>query len=107
MDSQQVREIQQRGSVTSIGAMPALLGMEPIPRPLTPMVGRERQVLALIVGGLSDQEIVDRLFISPRTAMTHVGSILAKLEVNKQTMATRVAIERNLVEPTIDAQKNG
>lgn len=70
---------------------------------LTP---REREVLVLIVHGFSDKEIADRLFISPRTAMTHVGNILAKLGVNKRTMATRVAIERGLVNPPIDGQNH-
>jgi non-specific serine/threonine protein kinase len=58
---------------------------------------REREVLVLLVEGLGDKEIADHLFISPRTAMTHVGNILAKLGVNRRAMAARVAIERGLV----------
>lgn len=72
----------------------ALIGLTP----------REREIWALIVQGYSDEEIADRLFISPRTAVTHVGNILAKLGVNKRTMAARVAIERGLVAPLVDGQ---
>jgi non-specific serine/threonine protein kinase len=63
---------------------------------LTP---REREVLTLLARGLSDKEIADGLFISPRTAMTHVGNILAKLGVNKRTLAASVAVRRGLVPP--------
>ncbi len=63
---------------------------------LTP---REREVLILLAQGLSDKEIADSLFISPRTAMTHVGNILAKLGVNKRTLAASVAVRKGLVAP--------
>ncbi|MBA2278275.1 MAG: tetratricopeptide repeat protein [Chloroflexia bacterium] len=62
---------------------------------LTP---REREVLELLVRGSSDKEIAERLFISPRTAMTHVGNILSKLGVTKRTAAANVAILRGLVD---------
>jgi len=61
---------------------------------LTP---REREVLVLLAQGLSDKEIADTLFISPRTAMTHVGNILSKLGVNKRTLAASVAVRKGLV----------
>ena len=67
---------------------------------LTP---REREVLLLIVRGLSDKEIAEELYISPRTAMTHVSNILTKLGVNKRTLAVRVAVRRGLVIPTVDS----
>jgi len=62
------------------------------------LTSREREVLVLIVDGLTDKEIADRLFISPRTAMTHVGNVLSKLGVNNRRLAARVAIERGLAE---------
>jgi len=70
---------------------------------LTP---REREVLVLLARGLSDKEIADGLFISPRTAMTHVGNILAKLGVNKRTLAASVAVRKGLV-PASDAGDHG
>jgi predicted ATPase/DNA-binding CsgD family transcriptional regulator len=61
---------------------------------LTP---REHEVLTLLVRGYSDKEIAEALFISPRTAMTHVSNILSKLEVTKRTAAANVAVLRGLV----------
>ena len=43
---------------------------------LTP---RERQVLELVAAGLTNSQIGERLFISPKTASVHVSAILAKI----------------------------
>lgn len=56
---------------------------------LTP---REREVLRLLVGGLSDKEIAEVLFISPRTASKHVENILAKCAVANRAEATVFAL---------------
>jgi predicted ATPase/DNA-binding CsgD family transcriptional regulator len=61
---------------------------------LTP---REGEVLALLVAGRTDQEIADALFIARRTVTTHVGHILAKLDVENRTAATQVALRHGLV----------
>ncbi len=58
---------------------------------------REREVLALMVDGVSDEEIAVRLFISRRTASKHVGAILEKLEAPNRTAAVTVAHRRGLV----------
>lgn len=60
---------------------------------------RERQVLELLVKGASDKEIADVLSIAPRTAMTHVSNILAKLDVNRRTAAASFALREGLVDP--------
>jgi predicted ATPase/DNA-binding CsgD family transcriptional regulator/Tfp pilus assembly protein PilF len=57
---------------------------------------REREVLRLIVAGQSDKEIGEALFISHRTAMTHVLNILNKLGVNSRTAAAAWAIRNGL-----------
>jgi DNA-binding NarL/FixJ family response regulator len=59
-------------------------------------------VLVLLAQGLSDKEIADALYISPRTAMTHVGNILSKLGVNKRTLAASVAVRKGLVVATAE-----
>jgi len=66
----------------------------PLPEPLSP---RELEVLKLIVDGLSNQEISDRLFISLATAKTHVRNILNKLAVDDRTQAAVHAMRRGLV----------
>jgi DNA-binding NarL/FixJ family response regulator len=52
---------------------------------------REREVLALLAGGLPDKEISRRLFISERTVHDHVSSVLSTLGVFSRTAATLAA----------------
>ncbi len=73
--------------------MSAFLG-RPLPEPLSP---RELEVLKLIVDGLSNQEIADKLIISLATAKTHVRNILNKLAVDDRTQAAVHAMRRGLV----------
>lgn len=58
---------------------------------------REIDVLRLVVDGLTDREIGDALFISHRTAMTHVANILGKLGVDSRTAAAAHALRQGLV----------
>jgi non-specific serine/threonine protein kinase len=57
---------------------------------------REREVLTLIAAGRTDQQIADALFISRRTATTHVTNILNKLGVDSRTSAAAVAVRHGL-----------
>src|SRR6185436_17409045 len=63
------------------------------PYHLTP---REQEVLRLLVQGQSDREIADTLYISLRTAQTHVANLLAKLEVNNRAEAAARAVRQGL-----------
>jgi NarL family two-component system response regulator LiaR len=60
---------------------------------LTP---REGEVLALLVQGLSNPQIAERLVISRSTAAAHVSSILSKLSVTNRAEAIALAIRRGL-----------
>jgi DNA-binding NarL/FixJ family response regulator len=51
----------------------------------------------LLVEGKSNQEIGDALFISPRTAGTHVSNILGKLGVHSRAAAVSIALNEGLV----------
>ena len=69
-------------------------------RPITPaddLTEREREVLALMVDGLSNQEIADRLFLSLGTVKFHAGNIYSKLGVDSRVAAVTLAIQRRLV----------
>jgi two-component system, NarL family, response regulator LiaR len=61
---------------------------------LTP---REREVLSLLVEGLSNAEIGRRLQVSTGTVRLHVGNLLAKLEAPNRTAAAVLAVENALV----------
>ncbi len=62
-----------------------------------PLSPREMEVLTLLVEGLSNQQIADRLVISLATAKTHVRNILNKLSVDDRTQAAVQAMKRGLV----------
>lgn len=62
----------------------ALSRAEPVMRPLTV---REEEVLALIGKGMSNQEIADTLYVTERTARTHVSNLLTKLGLSSRTQA--------------------
>jgi NarL family two-component system response regulator LiaR len=61
---------------------------------LTP---REIEVLALLVEGLSNPEIAERLTVSRSTAKAHVSNILSKLGVSNRAEAVAVAVQEKLV----------
>lgn len=60
---------------------------------------REKEVLQLIVNGMSNKEIAFRLNITLRTVKAHVSSILMKLNVSDRTQAAVLAIQEKFLEP--------
>lgn len=58
---------------------------------------REREVLALMVQGLNNNQIAKRLVVSVSTAKFHVSSILAKLHATSRTEAVSIALQNRLV----------
>lgn len=67
--------------------------------PLHNLTQRERMVLQLAAEGLSNAEVAEKLFISPRTAETHRTNLLRKLGLQTQTDLVRFAIRKGLIAP--------
>lgn len=63
-----------------------------------PLSEREREVLALVAVGLSNNDIAKALFVSQATVKTHVGHLFEKLGVDSRTAAVAVARRRGLLE---------
>jgi DNA-binding CsgD family transcriptional regulator len=66
---------------------------------------REREILALVATGATNQQIARALYISPNTVKTHLRNIFAKLGVESRTEATLFAIQRGLV--VVEGQEGG
>jgi DNA-binding NarL/FixJ family response regulator len=66
---------------------------------LTTLTDREREVLALVGQGLTNQEIGTALFLSPLTAKTHVSRIMQKLHARDRVQLVVLAYESGLVRP--------
>ena len=66
---------------------------------LDELTDREREVVALVAGGLSNDEIAETLFISRATARTHVSRAMTKLDARDRAQLVVAAYESGLVSP--------
>ncbi|MFF3403083.1 response regulator [Streptomyces sp. NPDC002659] len=69
---------------------------------LAGLTGREREVLVLVGGGHSNDEIAERLAVSPLTVKTHVNRAMAKLGARDRAQLVVVAYESGLVRPRVE-----
>lgn len=76
-----------------------------VTQPLTPGTGlheltnREREAVALVAQGLSNDQIADRMVISPLTAKTHINRAMAKLHARDRAQLVVLAYESGLLVP--------
>lgn len=61
------------------------------------LTSREKEVLELIAAGMTNQQIAEKLFISPLTVDSHRKNLLAKLEVKNTALMIKVALEKGLI----------
>jgi len=66
---------------------------------LASLTDREREVVALVAAGLSNDEIGARLVVSPLTAKTHVSRAMTKLAARDRAQLVVIAYEHGLAEP--------
>ena len=106
-----VRRLDQLGADPAANQIRTVLrkrGVEGVPHPPSRatrahpagLTSRQHEVLALLAERLSNPDIADRLFISPRTVEHHVSAILMKLDVSSRSEAVDVAIDMGVLEVT-------
>lgn len=69
---------------------------------LAALTGREREVLVLVAGGHSNDEIAEQLAVSPLTVKTHVNRAMAKLGARDRAQLVVIAYESGLVRPRVE-----
>jgi NarL family two-component system response regulator LiaR len=67
------------------------------PEPGDDLTAREREVLALMVEGMHNSDIAERLVVSRSTVKSHVSNILSKLGVSSRAEAISLALRRHLI----------
>jgi DNA-binding NarL/FixJ family response regulator len=89
-------------SVPAIAGRAAAAGNRALPfADLARITEREREVLALVAQGLSNDEIAARLYLSPLTTKTHVSHIMTKLRARDRAQLVVIAYESGLVVPGV------
>jgi DNA-binding NarL/FixJ family response regulator len=101
-----VRAVASGDALLSPGVTRRLIGAfanqtrEPPASPaLDSLTEREREVMGLVAEGLSNDEIAERLYVSPMTAKTHVSRAMTKLAARDRAQLVVFAYESGLVRP--------
>jgi DNA-binding NarL/FixJ family response regulator len=71
--------------------------VEPLVAVLHPLSAREQEVAQLVARGCTNREIAQQLVIAPRTADTHVGNILSKLNLHSRAELAAWAVAHGLI----------
>jgi DNA-binding NarL/FixJ family response regulator len=82
--------------VDELRALERRLGLGPEPSGPDSLTPREREVVALLAEGLTNSQLAERLYISPRTAAVHVSNILSKLGMSSRAEVAAWAVREGL-----------
>jgi DNA-binding NarL/FixJ family response regulator len=84
--------------ISELAAQPS---QRPAPHPgIRSLTDREREVMTLVAEGLTNDEIAERLVISPATARTHVSRAMVKLNARDRAQLVVFAYQSGLGPPT-------
>jgi NarL family two-component system response regulator LiaR len=86
-----------RGTLSPEAAQALVQAATQPPTPGHDLTERERAVLVLMIEGLNNTEIAEKLVVSPSTIKSHVSHILAKLDVSSRTEAVALAVRHQLI----------
>ncbi|SFT88807.1 two component transcriptional regulator, LuxR family [Geodermatophilus amargosae] len=84
-----VRRVAAGGVVIDPGVVAQLVGRRRVHDPLEALSEREREVLAVMAEGRSNQAICERLFLSPKTVEAYVHNVFTKLDLHQAADANR------------------
>ena len=84
-----VRRVAAGGVVIDPGVVAQLVGRRRVRNPLDALSEREREVLAVMAEGRSNQAICERLFLSPKTVEAYVRNVFTKLDLHQAADANR------------------
>ena len=87
-----------RSLITTFLAQPNRVATAGAPLQLQQLTEREREIVALVAGGLTNDEIAGRLFISPMTVKTHVNRSMTKLDLRDRAQLVVAAYQSGLVQ---------
>ena len=80
-----------RGHLRSLGVRRRLVAAAPSPEGWSGLTESELAVVRLVVEGLTNREVAERLFLSPHTVSTHLRHAFEKLHLNSRVELTRLA----------------
>ncbi|GAA3796172.1 response regulator [Cellulomonas soli] len=86
-----------RSLISSFLSQPSRVASAGIPTQLGQLTDREREIVALVAEGLTNDEIAERLVISPLTVKTHVNRSMTKLELRDRAQLVVAAYQSGLV----------
>ncbi len=84
-----VRRVAAGGVVIDPGVVASLVGRRRVRDPLAALSAREREVLAVMAEGRSNQAICERLYLSPKTVEAYVHNVFTKLDLHQTADANR------------------